>query len=340
MPAFTPRTPVPPPIIDGGILPGGQVHLFSGASGTGKSALIYQLLAAALNGTDWLGFKLRTTNFVGLITSDRRGDDHQEWLQLLGIENKIPTYNLIDDHTLSGTKLRTGFLGGGAGLKGMRTNRFDLFTRSVEQLVAKAGLPTNVLPWDTLLIVDPLSLFLGSSLNDYNSAFTHMFDLSQWCVVRGATMIGIVHAGKQRGDPKIRYSRPQDRILGSTAQTSCAGTTLHLAPPTETDEGWSEIVWVPHHAAAGVRRLLRDEKGLFVVASDVEATRAEQISLKLLLLFPDLECHRAKDLVREAEMKLGLKRSQTYNYLNLLCNNGMLEVVRRGQYRRRPTGEA
>ena len=332
-----PPSRIPPPIIPKGILPGGQVHLLSGASGVGKSALLYQLVAAAIRGEKWMGLDIRTPQFVGMITSDRRGSDHQEWLETLNIHTDVPVYSLVDDHSLSGLKLSRGFFG--KDKVRTRTARFELFCQSMDKLVARAEL--EVIPWDSLIILDPISLFMGGNLLDYNSVYTHMFDLSQWCVRHGATIIGLCHAGKQRGDPKVRYSRPQDRVLGSTAQTGCAGTTLHLAPPTETMEMWSEVIWVPHHAPAGLVRIVRDDKGLFVEASAAEVSSADMAALKLLVLFPpDGQAMATKSILRQAEVVLNLKRTQTMKHMQTLTENGFIEPVKRGVFRRRKAKEA
>lgn len=330
-----PPTPIPEPIINR-ILPGGEVHLLSGASGTGKTALICQLLASALKGKPWFGLEVRPPNFIGVITSDRRGADFQRWLKTAELEGAVPVYSMVDDHSLSGLKLLRGMFGVDG--KRRRTVRFELFEQSIEKLHRQAGY--EALPWDSLIILDPASLFLGGNLLDYTQVFAHMFDLNQWCVRRGSTLVGLTHAGKQKGDPKNRYARPQDRILGSTAQTGCAGTTLHLSPPTETCQKWSELIWVPHHAPMGLVRLHRDEAGLFVEALRVEPTKQEDAALKVLTLFPDGEPRTTKNLIRAADRTLDLRPSTVMKYLQSLTATGFIEVVRRGVYRRRMAGKA
>lgn len=280
------------------------------------------LLRSIALGEDYFGLQCRKPAFVGAISSDRPWKDHQLWFNSVGLPD-IPHYSLIDDEDLTGGYIRK-----------KNTDRFGLFVRSLRNLID----PT---PWDSLIFVDPISLFTGGNPLDYDKTYTHLFDFSQLCIKEGITIIGTAHAGKQKSDVKDRYARPQDRILGTTAQTGCVGTTFHLAPPNETGEDWHEFTWVPHHAAAGFLRLSRDAEGLFVPLTGVEPTNKEKRSLagamRVLEVFPDQGTDiSTKDLVLRCTTVLGIKRRMVLRHLAKLAAEQLVESLRPGWWRRRP----
>lgn len=249
-------------------LPACQVHLFSGASGAGKTALTFSLLQALATQTTFLGMKARTPAFVGYVAADRTWNDHRIWLQTVGLSD-LPYYSIVDDRHVTGEALRSRKFG----------NRFQLLKRCIAGMLVKQCLASpfdsvdvalRKLPKDAFIVVDPISVFLGGDLLKYDLVFTHMLDLSQFCIEYQCTIFGIAHAGKQKNDPSQRYTRPQDRIVGTTAQTGCAGTTMHLAPESETGKPWYEFAIVPHHAEAKGLKLRRKSNGLFEHISDEE----------------------------------------------------------------------
>ena len=318
-----PEVALGPDLIPPAYLPAYQVHLFSGASGSGKTALSAQLISAFLSGGEWLGLKIRQPPFVGLLAADRAWTDHKLWLDAAGVAD-LPHYSLVDDATVTGKLIRSRRAG----------DRFDLFKASATKLLRSVG--HESWPADSFLIVDPISLFLGGDFLRYDAVYTHLLDLSQWALQHRVTLLGIAHAGKQRGDPKLRYTRPQDRIAGTTAQTGCAGTTLHLAPPTETEEDWYELTLVPHHAPAMTVRLDRaDQDGLFWPLSTVTPSRREKRTVELaervLTQFPSHpEKIHYRELVTRCETALNLKRRSVLKYLTQLHAGGRVLRAERG----------
>jgi len=322
-----PRTPTPEPLIPN-ILPAGQVHLLSGASGVGKTVLYLQLLRTAFTGIAFLGLQLRRPRFVGVIASDRPGDDHLRWINLLEIaSSNLAFYSLVDDKALNYRKLHS-YLDEHVKANG----RFELFEYAIDRLLSSAGLRS--LPHDSLIVLDPYAVFMGSNLNDYARVFTHMFALNQWCYAFGCTILGIAHAGKQSKDPRQQYARPQDRILGSTAQTSCAGTTLHLAPPTETRRSHYELCLVPHHAESTSVSLSRAQDGTFQPAPGATPSARELRSTtgaqQLLALFPPDEPITTADLLVKAMATFQRSRPTILSWLKQGADLHLFQPIRRG----------
>lgn len=318
---------VPPPDIIPGIFPAAEVHLLSGASGVGKTAMIADMASRISRGQPVLGeiFVPRPPKFLGFIAADRTWKDHQQWFELVGLPD-ISHYSLINDlQGVTGKKLR-------ARTKG---DRFDLFCQSVDKLCK--GDP----PHDSLIFVDPISLFLGGNLIDYDRVYSYMVDLSQYCIKFGITLLGLCHTSKQKGDAKQRYSRPQDRINGTTAQTGCAGTVFHLAPPSEVDNPWYEFTWVPHHAPSETIKLIRDSQGLFasydgpeiteevkakVTARSLREQIRDQRLTAIVTLLPEGGERDAGELLAEITTTLAVSRAQAYRYLAILVTRGDLEA--------------
>lgn len=306
------------------------MHLFSGAPGAGKTALTVWLLKQLVTGEPVFGMPTRRPANVGFIAADRRWTSHQKWFDAAGLPD-IPYYSVADDEETSGARLRN-----------RRGDRHEFFKSCVAKLFPDGpGLPP-----DTFLVVDPVSLFLGGNPLDYDRVYTYMLDLSQFCIRHGCTILGLAHTAKQKGEAHQRYTRPQDRILGTTSQTGCAGTTFHLAPPTETEEDWFEFVWVPHHAPAGAVRLERDEAtGLFVETSAVAPTRQEtkmQVNEQRLLdqMPKDGLAITTKDLYVRVQLVHGWSRKTLFRVLAQAKKDGYVELVEKGIWRRALTPSA
>lgn len=324
-------SPSSPPDIIPAYLPACQVHLFSGASGAGKTALTFSLLSSMFSGGNFFGLSPRKPAFVGYLAADRTWNDHRIWLATVGLSD-LPYYSLIDDSALTGKRLRERSKG----------DRFDLFKYCIAGILANAGLVSKAdsvevalrkMPKDSFFIVDPVSLFLGGDLLKYDSVYSYMVDLNQFCIKYSCTILGIAHAGKQKSDPGQRYARAQDRIVGTTAQTGCAGTTMHLAPATETGEDWAEFTMVPHHAPEKTLKMVRNEIGLFVACDPTlptvkqkrEQSKLELLAARLLPFFPQdfsaIHVTKLFETISKPEPDgLGLKRSVLYRYLDVLSS--------------------
>lgn len=306
------------------ILPAWQVHLFSGASGAGKTTLIAQLCAAIVREERFFSWTPRAVPFMGVIASDRVWRDHRKWFDVAGIGD-IPAYSFIDDRSRSAEWLQK--------FRGHRDKLLPEFLKAL----AQKHLGRDDLPEDSLIVLDPVSLFLGGDLNHYDRVFTHMAAISKLADQRKITFIAVAHAGKQKADKKERYTRPQDRVGGSTAQTACAGTTLHLAPPTETEQDWSELSAVPHHAQDTLLRLERGPGGLFVQVPDVMATQEESRALQAAMSFashlPTGEELSTTEVLAVAEA-CGVKRSSMFSYLKILEERGVIQKLGRGKWMR------
>lgn len=292
-----------------GILPAREVHLFSGAPHAGKTCIAAALFSALANGHTIFGLQSSTPPFLGVICVDRPWDPW--WWRLVGLED-VARYSIVDDHTFSTTRLKK------------RNERILVLEHCLAQLRAPRG---------AVILVDPFALFLGGDLNHYDTCAVHMIEASRLCQSRELTLIGVLHAGKQSSDPKQRYARAIDRLVGTTSQTGHAGTSLHLATPAETGETWHELYFAPRHRAPMALRLRRRlQDGLFEPVEASEPTERQRTrhkrKLELLELFPpDGSPIYITQLVDKAETLLSLKRSIVYRYLAHLSVDKLVEQV-------------
>lgn len=191
---------------------------------------------------------------IGVLVVDRQQASHKEWFARAGWPD-IPMYSYRDDPK---TKWED-FLQRPA-LKG-------LLLHGLQEL-EKQGVGRG-----SLIIVDPISPFIAGNLIDYKHTLVGLGVIDQLSKERGVTLLGIAHMAKQKGGEKDRYTRPQDRILGSAALGGFTDTQIYMLHPDDTDHGNYELGWIPHNAPAEAFQFERDDQGLFISA---ELSPAEQ----------------------------------------------------------------
>lgn len=233
------------------LLPGGGVTILSGATGIGKTAFVAQIVKAVLDGEgEILGCPVfPTAKKVGIIVTDRDWAEAHHWYTKHGVVKgpRFTAYCLQDDYGVKWVRFTDA-----------REHR-TLFNEALDLLD---------LPPQSLVVVDPISPFLGSNLNDYSKTFAAIGPLNQALKKRQLTALGLHHVMKMKKDPNNRHVRPQDRILGSTAIASFTNTQIYLMGPEENEkpntERWYTIGFVPHNSQGRELRFSRDADGRFI----------------------------------------------------------------------------
>jgi hypothetical protein len=223
------------------ILTVGSLNLLAGASGIGKTALIAGLARAFRDGGTIFGHAVTAPPAVGYVTADRPWSGTQHWFSQVGFGD-IRHYSLVDDHSVDLKLWRR------------KDKRTAFFGMCVDQLD---------LPRGSLLIVDPIALFLGGNLIDYDAVAFACIELHRYLQDHEYCCIGVCHAAKQKSSENEKYARLQDRINGSGALLGYTGTQMYLAPPEETGESTYTFVWNPHCAPAELFSLSKGPRGLF-----------------------------------------------------------------------------
>lgn len=319
-----PEDPLPPVIL------GASVNLLAGAPGTGKTAFIAWLVRQLATGGDIFGLRPKTPPYQAFIAADRSWIYSTiRWFQLEGMDH-LPAYSLQDDAGFKKSRLRK------------KSDRIAIFEECLDR-VSPTG--DGKFPLGSLIYVDPLALFLGGNLIDYDACLVACSELREICLQKGISIIGTAHAAKQKADKKEQYVRLQDRILGSAALFGYTDTQLYLAAPAELGRKPEDpyvFLWAPHHAKTAMFDLVRDEHGRFSPADG--GTSPQPQPAAALLASPEAIWLRTEALGGDAPVRLGkllelaalqsISRSALYRYLGALEQAGQIESPRRGLWKR------
>lgn len=289
-------------------LPGGGISLLAGAANLGKTALIAGLLHALQTTRLIFGHPARPVP-IGYINADRGWDKGAGlWLDRAGVA-PIPYYSLSDDTEFHPKRLRRKF------------ERVDVLASFIDRL----GLPP-----DSLVIVDPVSLFFGGNLLDYDACMVACHEIRAYLRTKRYTLLGTAHSGKLKADKRDRYVRTGDQILGSSAQQGYSDAILHLAGPEELDASYYQLTWHPHGAKAETHLLERNEQGLFIPFSGVDLANQSRV----LALFPEPPATITLAALCEYADALPLSRATVKRVIDALLRKGVVDRPSRGQYAR------
>lgn len=248
-----------------GIFNAGFLSLFSGASGIGKTALIAHLARCFRDGAPIAGHPTNQVP-VGYITGDRPWDDSQQWFDAVGFPD-IRQYSVVDDDQFDLTQL--GKRGDGAAALQSCLDRLQM-------------------PGPGIVFVDPIALFLGGNLLDYNTVAIGCIKLHRKISKRTRfphCLVGVCHTSKQKADTSDRYLRPQDRISGSGALNGFSATQMNLMAPDEIGNGMDQYHCYlnPHHRKAETWYLTKDDQtGLFTFVKEMRRSDEDQLNDRLL----------------------------------------------------------
>ena len=244
------------------IIPAGGISLLAGAPNVGKTALMASIARWFRDGLPIFGHQPSPLSAIGVINADRgwaRGAG--VWFERAGFP-EVKYYSMADDPAFDPRSLRRKF---------ERTQR-------LLDMIDKLQLPPA-----GLVFVDPISLFLGGNLLDYDCCAVSCHEIRKGLGQRGLSLQGNSHSSKLKGRQEDRYVRLQDRILGSTAIYGFSDTQMYLASPEECDKAYYSFLWNSHLAPAELFPLERDEQGLFVPYSGADQGNCTRV----LALFPE-----------------------------------------------------
>lgn len=305
-----PPDPVP------GVIVGGGVSLLAGASGLGKTALLAWMATCFRDGVEIFNRQPVVPPKQAIIVADRSWlQSTRRWFELVGFGD-IPHYALLDDPTFPVTRLRK------------KHERLNILKGCLDRL--------GDLPFGSLVYVDPMGLFLGGDINNYDACMVACCEIRAVGRERGLTIIGTAHSSKQVADPRKRYMRLQDRIAGSTALFGYTDTQMYLGGPEELGEDFYLFHWAPHHEKAESFQLGRDEQGLFIPYDGTQSMPIPFQDLPALLrLFPEEGEVSLADLALAAHADYTMSIRTVKRHLVKLLADGTIEKVRHGVYRRR-----
>lgn len=263
------ETGTPRPLLDPlpGLLPARSLSLLVGASGVGKTALLASIVSALQSQSPLFGVLPSPLPGLAYIGLDRGAEESLLWFEKAGVQG-LKSYFPFDLDT---------------------TSTDSLATPKGQQLLLDHILDVVDLPLGGVILLDPVMLFLGTNLLDYQRTAAACIKVRRALRKRGLTGLGIAHAGKQKGGEKERYARLQDRISGSGALSAFTSTQMYLAHPSETTTKTYQLEITSHVCRPVSVSLKRSETtGLFELPAQLGANK-DELSLaqqSLLLLIP------------------------------------------------------
>jgi len=306
----TDTTGCQPPVVSDplpNVIPSCSICILAGAPNIGKTALLASLARDFRDNRPIFGHQPNQLPALGVIAADRnwaRGAG--VWFERVGYAD-VHYYSMADDLGFDPRSLRRKF---------ERTQRLLEFTDRL------------ALPPGSLLIVDPISLFLGGNLLDYDGCAVACHEIRAMLRQRLLTILATAHAAKLKADKRDRYLRLQDQILGSTAIFGFSDTQMYLAAPEEVGKSYYAFLWHPHGAPIETFSLERDEQGLFLPWSG--ADRGNQA--RVLALLPENGSEITFGALRELADAIPLSLSTLQRTLEKLLEDGRITKIRHGVY--------
>src|SRR6266487_3820897 len=278
------------------ILPNGSICLLSGPAHSGKTALIASLLGEWRETGQIFGRTAPWPRAVVLLASDHKIAHNQgRWLARAGVSDCVRTYSLRDDADFTWAWLRTA--------QGRR--------KALDHYLLKMALLQG-----TLLIPDPLALFVAGKMGDYNDVAIGLGEIGQAIAKYGVTIWGTAHTAKQLDDPKKTYKRPIDRVLGSGGQVGFGETSMNLTMPDE-DQPYYQLYIDPPMIPPFEINLRRTDDGLFaifegVVDASQNAAQDRPTQIAWLLTNTPLT---TKEWCRQSVEKFRIRRTQFFEHV-------------------------
>lgn len=306
----TPAARFPDPIQH--IFPFGTICTLAGASGVGKTALYASWIRRWLDQQDICGHPTHRPTEIGILVGDRRWASHRQWLDAAGVASRVKHYSLRDDDTFPWGDLR------------LHHKVRDLFMRALDKMQLAPG---------SLVIVDPLALWLPGKVNDYKDVAIGLGQLDYVIKPRDLTLLGIFHQSKQVADRTQQYKRPQDRILGSAAQIGFSDTAMYLLGPEDMDTPYYGFGWVPHNAPAETFKFTRDAWGMFVPY--VESADFDAMEKVYEVIPADTTGATVAQILHVLNSNgYEIARSSVYACVKRLIGDGRVQQPSRGKYRK------
>lgn len=289
------------------------ITLLTGSPNVGKSAMLAGLAQRFRDQLPIFGHQPNKVPEIGIVVTDRKWEQGAGlWFERAGFP-EIKVYSLADDPFFDPRTLRRKF---------ERTARWAEFVDRLK------------LPGGSLLFTDPIGLFLGGNLNDYDTCGVAIHEMRALIRQRDLSVIATAHTAKLKADPRDRYLRLQDQILGSTALLGFSDTQMYLAAPEETGRQTYTFCWAPHMAPPESFEMERTSTGLFIPARK-GLDREGNLQRVLDLLPQDGGPVTLAQLVNLART-YPLSDKTVRRALDELVQRGRVERVGRGLYRRSP----
>lgn len=297
-----------------GVIPFKTLTVFAGAPGIGKTATLADWIQRWRHGRDIWGHATNPPNQFAYLAGDRHWESHAQWFRKVGFPD-IPHYSIVDDRAFSLDEFSNS------------AGALDLLKRSLDR--AADGYPP--VPGAHVFIDPAVPLFIAGSQNDPRAVAKSLVAMSREAEQRNINITLVAHFGKQKGDGKDKYTRPQDRIAGSYAFSGFSDTQIYLVGPEE-QQPYHILGWNPRHSHPQDFACQRDDKtGLFI---PYDVMRDDATAAEVSDCF-DATGPTTINVIRERALLKGHSKATVHRILDRLIKDGRLARIGRGRYQLR-----
>lgn len=219
------------------VLPAYECSLLSGASGVGKTTILFQALDRFRQGLDVFGQPTHPCEFI-YVACDISGDTIRATMERVGVDPvHIPHISLLDHRQRRAPEIdpRT------------KLPRPD---NSIERnFAAVVAAVRQGRPNLRLIVIDAIAVLLGrANPNDYAVVSEFLTDITSVCKSERLTILGCVHPAKAKVGEE--YAHMRQRIMGSGAWGAFCSTVLNLESddPANPRNGARTLTIIPRNS--------------------------------------------------------------------------------------------
>lgn len=291
-------------VVDG-IFPRGLVHIIAGPVACGKTTLIMQMLDAIQKGEKWLGMDTYLTKIV-YICADRDLQETRETIERLGLKIEMDIASLTD----------------------MKGNVIPYLETIITDR-CKGG---------ELVLVEPVNFFIRDGqnrigdINNIGHVSNFLLKIKRLAAQMNLTIIGSLHSSKAKVGEG--YMTPREKVMGSIAWTAFTSTTIIIEPvdPKTPEDPGRTIYVLPRNLKPFTLDYVVDEKcGLLISVAQVQRGMRPQLEICL----DEWEGQFSSADVDNWQVLANVSRATARRWLSQKVENGYVEVLERGRYRKR-----
>lgn len=284
-----------------------RVHMLAGASGTGKTRWLFQLLKAMYAGENFMGFQTQRHPVV-YCAFDRQVDEQEETMRAVGLDPALVPHKWLKVPDLPRDKSR-------------KDDRFEIIVRDLK----------NEFPATTIFIFDALYILAAhGEMNNYVIMAEWLQRLGEMCRAQDITIIGVVHSPKQRKGNEI--TDPRYTAQGSVATGGFTSTQIVIESPSQDDPDKRMIHIYPRNAKEDHISMVMGEGGIFGIDEAEEDGNLFYLETTIMAGLAPGAAIPLRDIASTMKSKLNVSKSATQRYLGALVECGKVCKYGRGMY--------
>lgn len=233
-----------------GLFPKGQVHLFGGPSGAGKTTLAFEMYKALTHPEDgeWLGRKTIPAAWA-YVSGDRASNSVYMTQKRVGVNFKV--FSLVD-HGIVGA---------------------DLTSEVFPRLTKFYGYRPNFIYIDGFTSMCP-----QGELNKYKPVAVWLANLQMYCQRKNMTIVGACHTTKVKEGEM--FTEPRQRIAGTVAWAAYSESVVIVEPSSKTDPSKRSVLLLPRNSPEDKLHMEFNQMGRLVLAEGTkDAASADRFVL-------------------------------------------------------------